>query len=154
MRQNYFRKPFPRLSRMRPLDDTHLPQKLHISYAQQSSSQRRHRLDRTEAEHHHIRLRMSRVILPGKRLRAVFNHQDSFLFRELDHRSHRHARAEEMRHHNRPRPFRNRGFDFRYLGSHSPAFDVQRNRNESVMPRDIHHLFDRQRRHQNLTACL
>ena len=86
---------------------------------------------------------MSRVVLPGKRLRTVLDHQDSVLFSQLDHRSHRHTRPKEVRNHDRPRPFRDRVFDRRYFRSQCPAFDVQRNRNKSMTLRDIHHLFDR-----------
>ena len=95
---------------------------------------------------------MPAVIVAGKRLRAVLDHQDSVFFRQLDHRAHRRARAKKVRDHNGPRAFRDGLFDRRYFRSQCLAFDVQRNRNESVMLRDINHLFDGQRGHQNLTA--
>ena len=95
---------------------------------------------------------MPGVMVADKRLRAVLDHQDSVFFRQLDHRPHRGARAKKVRNHDRPRTFRDGLLDRRYFRSQCPAFDVQRNRNESVMLRDINHLFDGQRGHQNLTA--
>ena len=111
MRQHDACKFFPPLHRKRPLDRPHFAQQICIPHAQKSPSQGCHRLNRTEAEHRHIRLGMSRVVRSRKRLCAVFNHHKAALFRQFDHRSHRHTRAKKVRHHNRSGPLRNRQFD-------------------------------------------
>ena len=137
---------------MHALEHSHFPQQACVFHAQQRPSQSCHCFDRPETEHRHIRIRMPRVVRSCERLRAVFDHQDAVLLRQLDHRPHRHSRAKKVCYHDRARPLRDCRFDRSDLRRHGLAFDVQWNGNQSMVLHNVHHLRDGQRRHQDFAA--